>query len=425
MDSSRQHNFAPSRAPLYHNQHPPVAPPPLHIPHPAAYSVGQAMANNNIYPMTANGTHPMDGNNISPMAGPSMIPPSPSQASSVEDMSNYELPDIAPMSRKWGKYAFGLKIVQHPHRARMCGFGDKDRRPITPPLIVQLLIIDPATETEFDYEKTIDWQKLVCHVALWDVNGNADTSILKPDQSSAHISTTSLAPYPQIVRPMTTRQIVHPYDITKTPAWQRDVLGPPPSPQSYSSGSHHDQNGHYDNGYDGHNGLQQHTMAQGPAATPLAQAPAPQEMGFPGQSKVEPTRNLIGSMHSSLQKLEGLDGKIGLFFIFQDMSVRTEGWFRLKCSLFALGKLGLDGEEQGAEQGPVAGLLLECPRLASTFTKPFKVFSAKKFPGVGKTTAWSEKFANQGIKIPIRKNDAKGKGKKRSHDDSDEEDEED
>lgn len=125
MDPSRQHNFAPSRGPLYHHQHPPVAPPPLHIPHPAAYSVGQAMANNNIYPMTANGTHPMDGNNISPMAGPSMIPPSPSQASSVEDMSNYELPDIAPMSRKWGKYAFGLKIVQHPHRARMCGFGDK------------------------------------------------------------------------------------------------------------------------------------------------------------------------------------------------------------------------------------------------------------------------------------------------------------
>jgi hypothetical protein len=36
------------------------------------------------------------------------------------------------------------------------------------------------------------------------------------------------------------------------------------------------------------------------------------------------------------------------------------------------------------------------------------VFSAKKFPGVCESTPLSKTFATQGIKIPIRKDGAKG-----------------
>lgn len=36
-----------------------------------------------------------------------------------------------------------IKIVQQPLHARMCGFGEKDRRPIDPPPIVQLILDDP------------------------------------------------------------------------------------------------------------------------------------------------------------------------------------------------------------------------------------------------------------------------------------------
>jgi hypothetical protein len=43
------------------------------------------------------------------------------------------------------------------------------------------------------------------------------------------------------------------------------------------------------------------------------------------------------------------------------------------------------------------------PILASCFSEPFQVWSAKKFPGVKKSTALSRAFADQGIKIPIRK----------------------
>ncbi|RUP42779.1 velvet factor-domain-containing protein [Jimgerdemannia flammicorona] len=37
---------------------------------------------------------------------------------------------------------FKLEVAQQPLRARMCGFGDKDRRPITPPPILQLKVYD-------------------------------------------------------------------------------------------------------------------------------------------------------------------------------------------------------------------------------------------------------------------------------------------
>jgi hypothetical protein len=35
-------------------------------------------------------------------------------------------------------YRFMIVIVQHPDRARSAGFGQKDRRPVDPPPILQL-----------------------------------------------------------------------------------------------------------------------------------------------------------------------------------------------------------------------------------------------------------------------------------------------
>ena len=52
---------------------------------------------------------------------------------------------------------------------------------------------------------------------------------------------------------------------------------------------------------------------------------------------------------------------------------------------------------------------MSCPVLASCFSDPFTVFSAKKFPGVCESTELSKCFAGQGIKIPIRK-EGGGKG---------------
>jgi hypothetical protein len=49
----------------------------------------------------------------------------------------------------------------------------------------------------------------------------------------------------------------------------------------------------------------------------------------------------------------------------------------------------------------------KCPILATSFSDPFVVYSAKKFPGVIESTPLSKCFAQQGIKIPIRKDGPK------------------
>ena len=55
-----------------------------------------------------------------------------------------------------------------------------------------------------------------------------------------------------------------------------------------------------------------------------------------------------------------------------------------------------------------------CPVLATCFSAPFQVHSAKKFPGVKESTSLSRAFAQQGVKIPIRK-----EGKTKDEDDED------
>lgn len=61
------------------------------------------------------------------------------------------------------------------------------------------------------------------------------------------------------------------------------------------------------------------------------------------------------------------------------------------------------------------------PVLASIFSESFTVYSAKKFPGVIESTELSKCFALQGIKIPIRKDGARGnvRGEKEEDDEGD------
>ncbi|KAF2034648.1 hypothetical protein EK21DRAFT_55727, partial [Setomelanomma holmii] len=199
--------------------------------------------------------------------------------------------------------SYKLVIEQQPIRARMCGFGDKDRRPITPPPCVRLVIRDESgrelTETDCTF--------FVLTVDLWSEDG--------------------------------------------LPGY-----GYPPAPA--------------------------HALS-----IPHMSAPA-----APSQNH---TRNLIGMNAVNACQLNDLDGKKSFWFILQDLSVRTEGTFRLKLSMV----------DVGAGNGSVS--TGKCPILCTVFSEPFTVYSAKKFPGVIESTPLSKCFAQQGIKIPIRKDGPK------------------
>ncbi|KAI0799711.1 velvet factor-domain-containing protein [Irpex lacteus] len=98
------------------------------------------------------------------------------------------------------------------------------------------------------------------------------------------------------------------------------------------------------------------------------------------------TRCTTGSVVSSLYHLKDSENQNedAGFFVFPDLSVRTEGSYRLKLSLFEV----------------VGSNVYHCK---SIFSAPFYVYTAKKFPGMEESTPLSCSLADQGIKIRIRK----------------------
>src|SRR5690606_20472589 len=124
-----------------------------------------------------------------------------------------------------------------------------------------------------------------------------------------------------------------------------------------------------------------HATSSVPPPPPPQQAPQSQASGGNGMF----TRNLIGSLSASAFKLTDPDNKIGVWFILQDLSVRTEGSFRLKMNFVNVGD-GSQGVNTKAS-----------PILATAFSDVFQVYSAKKFPGVIESTPLSKCFAVQGM----------------------------
>lgn len=103
-------------------------------------------------------------------------------------------------------------------------------------------------------------------------------------------------------------------------------------------------------------------------------------------------KNLIGAVTTNGHKLKAPgEAGLGIFFVFHDLSVRTEGTFTIRLRLVSIGRQPL-GTCTGAQ-----------PVLTECFTPPFEVMSAKKFPGMLDPTPMSQAFAKQGLRIPTRK----------------------
>lgn len=103
-------------------------------------------------------------------------------------------------------------------------------------------------------------------------------------------------------------------------------------------------------------------------------------------------KNLIGALSTNGHKLKAPgESGLGIFFVFHDLSVRTEGTFTIRLRLVSIGRQ------------PMGTLTGTQPVLAECFTPPFEVMSAKKFPGMLDPTPMSQAFAKQGLRIPTRK----------------------
>lgn len=106
------------------------------------------------------------------------------------------------------------------------------------------------------------------------------------------------------------------------------------------------------------------------------------------------------------------------YFIFPDLSVRHEGYFRLSFSLYETTKEAKDFDLEPTESDLPPGVDWRM----EIKTQPFNVFSAKKFPGLMESTSLSKTVADQGCRVRIRrdvrmrKRDGKGSGYDRRDD---------
>ncbi|KAJ5637719.1 Velvet factor [Penicillium lividum] len=99
---------------------------------------------------------------------------------------------------------------------------------------------------------------------------------------------------------------------------------------------------------------------------------------------VAPSTALAGTLVSSLHRLKDVDNSDGGFFVFGDLSVKIEGEFRLKFTLF----------EMRRDQ---------VTYLKTIISDRFTVSPPKSFPGMMESTYLSRSFADQGVKLRIRK----------------------
>ncbi|KDQ64408.1 hypothetical protein JAAARDRAFT_225099 [Jaapia argillacea MUCL 33604] len=211
-------------------------------------------------------------------------------------------------------------------------------------------------------------------------------------------------------------------DMRENQPWPQGPM--PPAPEGYTSHDRYPQEQHY--------GVNTQPPAYGapgmypppvygeqvvpPSQPPYpSQAPyvhtSPPAQSIPSLPRHTYTRTLVGPLSANASRLIDDQRQAGIFFLFQDLSIRTEGTFRLRLRLMNVG--APPAPEPGAYR--VHGDM--SPILAQTFTEPFTVFSAKRFPGVPDTTALSIAFGNQGQKLPLRnRHGTNKKGRKRRRD---------
>lgn len=112
-----------------------------------------------------------------------------------------------------------------------------------------------------------------------------------------------------------------------------------------------------------------------------------------------PSNYLVGSLVSSIHRLRDTDNLEGGFFVFGDLSVKREGRFRLRFTLF---------ERDQRSAMPSFYFVSEL------VTNIFTVFPTKLFPGMADSTPLTRSFSNQGVKVRLRKDSSGMAARKRN-----------
>ncbi|KIK67767.1 hypothetical protein GYMLUDRAFT_36542 [Collybiopsis luxurians FD-317 M1] len=357
----------------------------------------------------------------------------------------------------------------------MCGFGDKDRRPLAPAAVAKMIVRrDDNSLVDVD---DIDCSFFLVTVDLWSADGKQEMNlVLHPSSADRYVPPTpqtapnttkarrrgvttssmgpptSSGPSPNPISSIpSTPTLDPPFTPTNPPTWgypswsqnenNNSEMGYRPwnNPINTDPNVWAQQAFHYD-----YSNAQGHPSMYSPSPSVPSMGPSPsinlRPSYPPSHTNFSPTvpsipstpapapsialprhtytRTLVGPLSANATRLLDEHRKPGVFFLFQDLSVRTEGSFRLRMRLMNIGKYpapeaGATGvmtiDDDDGRHGPPG----VAPVLAQVYTEPFTVYSAKRFPGVPDTTALSIAFGNQGQKLPLRNRHGSTSGKRR------------
>ncbi|PHH81914.1 hypothetical protein CDD83_3404 [Cordyceps sp. RAO-2017] len=110
-------------------------------------------------------------------------PPPPSAAARARQTSDgTSLPGMpnllgAGRAQALSDIRFRLRLRQQPRAARACGFGDRDRRVIDPPPIVQL-VVESSSMTDDEVQSYLRYESYVMNCAICDETGTRDASFM-------------------------------------------------------------------------------------------------------------------------------------------------------------------------------------------------------------------------------------------------------
>ncbi|KAK0461815.1 velvet factor [Desarmillaria tabescens] len=272
-----------------------------------------------------------------------------------------------------GRKLYALEVIQNPLRARMCGFGDKDRRPLAPAAVVKM-VVKREDDTVVDVDE-VDCSFFLVTVDLWSGDGKQEMNlVLHPSSSERYVQQTPKSSSNTRRRASKSGQPPNP---TRTPTPTQTPTSPeqpyPPYPPPTTDLAYPETTPTW--GYPS-NSFPPQQPPQSFGREPWQEKRPPPTPSIPPLPRHTYTRTLVGPLSANATRLLDEHRKPGIFFLFQDLSVRTEGTFRLRLRLMNVGA-------PPAPEAGASGVHTDVsPVLAQTFTEPFTVFSAKRFPGV-------------------------------------------
>ncbi|KAL6234747.1 velvet factor-domain-containing protein [Aspergillus navahoensis] len=285
-----------------------------------------------------------------------------SMPSGFENLLHHHPPSPSPPPRCASSSSrYRLFIRQQPIAARACGAGDRDRRPVDPPPIIQLLLTDFNPNSEKDRSILQD-PRFTVGCLLYPVQHHSYLPGSGAGANSSNTNTdTNASPHHETMN-LYSHLGINPED-NHAPGQSTPLL----SGKSFVSPFYVDEE------------PDPNTAPTHPSSTDSTHEASP--------------RTLAHNLRN-----RPLPKPPACFFIFSDLSVRTAGLYRLQFRLMNWGSI----EDMGQSM----------PILAEVWSEPFRVYAAKDFPGMRDSSLLTLRLKELGFVELKTRGQGMGKGRR-------------